>query len=181
MKIMIMTTSPNKDGLTEACGKVAKKIIEKNNAKTVMVRLNDLKISTCKACGDGWGTCNKTNTCQTLDDFQGLHKLVGEVDGYIIITPVYFSEMSESLKTFFDRLRRCEATVKTGKNKLQEKPYLAIAAAGGSGNGTVACLVSMEKVLNTMKAGRLDLLGITKKNKDYMLKTIEAATEMIVK
>jgi len=181
MKIMILTSSPNKDGLTETCGQAAKKIIEQNKAEAVMVRLNDLQISACRACNDGFGSCNKTAACQTIDDFQGVQKLFGEADGYIIITPVYCGEMSESLKTFFDRLRRCEAFAKAGKSKLQEKPYLALAAAGGSGNGTVSCLSSMERILNMMKASRFELLGITKKNKDYMLKALEAAVEMMLK
>jgi len=181
MRIMILTSSPNKEGLTETCAKAAKTGVEKGKSEAVMVRLNDLKISVCKACGNGWGTCRTEYVCSgTNDDFQKIQKTINEVDGYIVITPVYFGEMSESLKVFFDRLRRCETIFSEGKSRLSDKPYLAVAAAGGSGNGTVSCLASMEKTLNTMKAKRFDLLGITKMNKDYMLKAIEAAAEKMV-
>ena len=180
MKIMIITCSPNKDGLTEACGKAAKQGVEKGKAEAVIVRLNDLKMSSCKACDDGWGTCNKTHTCRTNDDFQSLHELTGEVDGYVVVTPVYFGEMSESAKTFFDRLRRCEATGSNWKNKFQDKPYIAIAAAGGSGSGTITCLSSIERMFSSMKAIRFDLMGVTRKNKDYMLSTIQIAAEKML-
>lgn len=45
---MVITSSPNKEGLTESCGAAAKKGIEKGNGEAVMVRLNDLNILKCK-------------------------------------------------------------------------------------------------------------------------------------
>ena len=42
------------------------------------------------------------------DDFNEIYITMNEYDGYIFVTPVYFWEMSESAKTFFDRLKRCD-------------------------------------------------------------------------
>lgn len=93
---MIITGSPNKDGLTETCGQAAKMGVEDGNSEAVMIRLNDLSISKCHACGNGWGTCRDEHICQIEDDFQKLHKLMADMDAYVVVTSVYWGEMSES-------------------------------------------------------------------------------------
>lgn len=181
MKILIITCSPNRGGLTDECGQAAAQGIEGAKSDVVAVRLNDLTISRCQACGNGWGTCRRDGICQVSDDFQGLHRQVGEADGLVVITPVYWWDMSESAKAFFDRLRRCEAMKEN--NKVQGKPFLCIAAAGGTGYGTTSCLASLERIFLQMNnlqflafsAARCDCIGVTRKNKSYMLEAIRAA------
>lgn len=180
MKVMIITSSPNKDGLTEACGKAAMIGVEEGNGEPVMVRLNDLNIGKCHACGNGWGTCRDKHECQMQDDFQKLQDNMSGADAYIVVTPVYWGEMSESAKAFFDRLRRCEAMTE-GKNRTDGKPVISIAAAGGSGNGTITCLSQMERLFSHIRARKYDLLGITRKNRSIMLEAIQkAAKEMVL-
>lgn len=180
MKVMIITSSPNKDGLTEACGQAARLGVEDADGEAVMIRLNDLNISHCHACGNGWGTCRNEHVCQVSDDFQKLHEQMGKVDAYVVVTPVYWGEMSEAAKVFFDRFRRCEAIGK--ENKIEGKPVISIAAAGGSGNGILSCLTSMERLFTQVKAERFDMIGIKRMNKSYMLDTIRsAAREMVLR
>lgn len=180
MKVMIFTSSPNIDGLTAACGNAAKTGAEAAGAQVVMVNLNRFKIGSCKACGTGWGPCRNENMCQVQDDFQNLHLSTADMDAFVLITPVYWGEMSESAKAFFDRLRRCEA-LKKDKTFLEEKPAIAVAAAGGSGNGLTTCLTSMERFLTHVKAVKFDFIGVTQKNRIYKLNTIqEAAKEMVL-
>ena len=50
---------------------------------------------------------------------------MGEFDSYIFVTPVYFYEMSESAKTFFDRLKRCDAF--NDNSKIKGKKIVCIA------------------------------------------------------
>ncbi|MDP4158725.1 MAG: flavodoxin family protein [Bacillota bacterium] len=179
MNVMIFTSSPNTDGLTAACGSAARTGAEEVGAHVVMVNLNKHHIGQCKACGNGWGPCRNEHECQVNDDFQGLHTSMDEMDAYILITPVYWGDMSESAKAFYDRLRRCEA-LKKGKNIFVGKPVIAIAAAGGSGNGLTTCLSTMERFLTHVKAEKFDLIGVTQKNKVYKLSTIlNAAKEMV--
>ncbi len=174
VKVMVITSSPNNDRLTAACGEAARKGIEASGGEAVMICLNYLSIAKCSACGNGWGACNKDHTCQVADDFQKLHEQFGKMRAYVIVTPVYWSDMSETAKAFFDRLRRCEATNKA-ENNVQGKPVIAVAAAGGGGNGTLQCLESMERMMAHMRMEKYDLIGITRKNREYKLETIYAA------
>jgi multimeric flavodoxin WrbA len=178
LKVMIITCSPNKDGLTETCGGFARRGVEDARGEAQMVRLNDLDIAKCKACDNGWGTCQKEHRCQVEDDFQKLHESVGAMDAFIVITPVYWGDLSESAKAFFDRLRRCEA-INQGKNKMEGKPVISVAAAGGTGRGTLTCLSSMERLWTHMRADISDLLGITRRNRDYMLDAIRSAARQM--
>jgi len=180
MNIMVLTCSPNRDGLTAACGKAACQGIGETKGETLLIRLNDLKISNCQACDNGWGTCLKEHECQVQDDFQELHQSMKMMDAFIVITPVYWGEMSESAKAFFDRLRRCEATNRDVKNIFDGKPVIAVAAAGGSGGGVLTCLSSMERLFSHMRAEVFDLIGITRKNRSYKLEAIRAAAKEMV-
>jgi multimeric flavodoxin WrbA len=117
------------------------------------------------------------------DDFQALHQRIIAADGLVIVTPVYWGEMSESAKAFTDRLRRCEATRERelGGSKLTGKPYLAVAAAGGSGNGTITCLGSMERWGQHVGARVFDLIPINRWTREYKLDCIRAAVCELVK
>lgn len=178
MKIAIFTSSPNKDGLTAACAEAAARGALEGGAEVFQVDLNSLNIGRCCACGNGWGTCFKEHTCQVRDDFQDLHAKIGGCDAYIVITPVYWGEMSESAKAFFDRMRRCEAskmfTGSAEQSMLHGKPIVGVAAAGGSGNGTISCLESMERYFKHMGANIFDLITITRKSRSYKLEAINA-------
>jgi len=180
MNITILTSSPNKDGLTAACAKAAVEGAELSGAQVFLVCLNDLNIPSCIACGNGWGTCRDGHYCQVENDFQKLHADLKETDALIIITPVYWGEMSESAKNFIDRLRRCEA-INGDKNILAGKPIICIAAAGGSGNGTISCLESMDRFVNHIRGIKYDFIGITRSSREYKLTTIKEATRSMAK
>lgn len=186
MKILIITCSPNKNGLTAACGKAAKQGVINGKGKAEIIRLNDMKIARCIACKNGWGSCKEKGFCQVLDDFQAVHKQISAADGFVIVTPVYWWDMSESAKSFLDRLRRCEAM--KDNNRVQGKPFICIAAAGGSGRGTINCLAGMEKTFlhmnnlqfNDLSSAACDFIGVTQHNRSYMLDAIQAAAEKMV-
>lgn len=181
MKVMIFTSSPNIDGLTAACGNAAKTGAEEAGAQVIMVNLNQKQIGHCHACGNGWGPCRNEHECQIQDDFQDVHVAMADIDAFIMITPVYFGEMSESAKNFTDRLRRCEA-LKKDKTLFEGKPVIAVAAAGGSGNGLTSCLTSMERLFTHVRAEKFDFIGITQKNKGYKLDALhKAGREMVLK
>lgn len=178
MKVLIITSSPNKNGLTARCGEQARLGTINSGAEATVVRLNDLSIGMCHACNKGWGTCRKMNYCQTKDDFQELHATLKDMDGFIFVTPVYFCDVSETAKAFMDRVRRCEG-FKKDNQYIERKPVICIAAAGGTGNGFVSCLSTMEMFVEHLKGVKYDFIGVTQRNKEYKLKAIyEAARSM---
>ena len=81
---------------------------------------------------------------------------------YIFVTPVYFHEMSESAKTFFDRLKRCDAF--NEKSKIKGKKIICIACAGGSGSGTEETLKAFDTLSYFLKTEMIGRIPITKFN-----------------
>jgi multimeric flavodoxin WrbA len=133
-----------------------------------------------KACEDGWGTCLTEHACQVQDGFQDFHSRACRADGLVLVTPVYWGQMSESAKTFTDRLRRCEATLGDA-SRLKGKPVLAVAAAGGSGGGMITCLLTIEQWIHHVRAEVFDLLPVNRWSRSYKLVAIqEAARTMTI-
>jgi multimeric flavodoxin WrbA len=179
MEVIVLSASPNIDGLTAACADAAARGAAMAGATVARVRLNDLRVGSCRACGDGWGTCRSEHRCQVEDDFQRLHAQVANADALVLVTPVYFGEMSESAKAFTDRLRRCEATRGNG-SALSDKSQILVAAAGGGGGGTVTCLHAMERWARHVRARVFDLVPVTKWTRAHKLQTIQAAAQALV-
>ncbi len=179
MKVLVLSSSPNTHGLTAACARAAVEGARDAGADTREIRINDSGIGLCKACGSGWGTCQSEHRCQTQDGFQAVHREAIEADALVLVTPVYWGEMSESAKAFTDRLRRCEATA--GENsRLKEKPVIAVAAAGGSGNGLVSCLAGMERLIQHVGARRFDMITVNRWNREYKIRAIAASAASMV-
>ena len=180
MKVIIIQSSPNKDGLTSACAKAAEEGVVSAGGQVDMVFLNQLNVGACQACNKGWGTCLEDHTCQKEDDFQNLHESIKKANAYIIVTPVYWGEPSESAKNLLDRIRRCEAT-RGDDSYLYQKPVIGIAAAGGSGGGMITCLSSLEHWIHHVQARIYDLIPVNRWSKSYKLVTIRYAAEAMVK
>jgi multimeric flavodoxin WrbA len=179
MNVIVISASPNKDGLTAACSGAAVEGIRNAGGQAEEVRLNDLQVGLCQACDNGWGPCLPEHECQVEDDFQRLHAGVLAADGLVLVTPVYWHEMSESAKAFTDRLRRCEAPRGTSSG-LAGKPVIAVAAAGDSGNGMITCLASMERWIQHTRARVYDLLPVNRWSRDYKLEAIRDAARTMV-
>lgn len=179
MNVPVIYSSPNHDGLTAACSAAAVEGAREAGAGVEEVCLNDLDVGMCQACDNGWGTCRTVHECQVKDGFQALHARICAADALVLVTPVYWGEMSESAKALTDRLRRCEAT-RREESCLAGKPVIAVAAAGGSGNGTITCLLSMERWAQHVRAKVWDLITVKRWTRDHKLVAIrEAARSMV--
>jgi len=175
MSVIVISASPNEEGLTAACATAAVDGVRMAGGRAEEVRLNDLELGMCQACDDGWGPCRTDHACQVEDAFQALHARVLDADALVLVTPVYWHEMSESAKAFTDRLRRCEAT-RGNESGLAGKPVIAVAAAGGSGSGMITCLASMERWIKHTGATVYDLLPVNRWSREYKLAAIRAAS-----
>jgi len=81
----------------------------------------------------------------------------------VFANPVYFGDLSESLRAFLDRLRRT-ARHENGKRICQDKPAVGICVAGGGGGGAPGCTQSMEKVLGTCGFNVIDVFAVRRQN-----------------
>ncbi len=182
MKVVVLSASPNTDGLTAACAGAAVEAAAGAAAGVDAreIRLNGAGVGLCHACGNGWGTCRSEHRCQIEDGFQAIHRQVLEADALVLVTPVYWGEMSESAKAFTDRLHRCEASVGEA-SRLRAKPVIAVAAAGGSGGGQVSCLAGMERFIQHVHARPFDLVSLARWNRNEKIRVIAASTAAMVR
>lgn len=171
-------SSPNGDGLTHSA---AEKIIEgmnKSGAEVNEIQLNRKHIDHCMACKNGWGNCREKGECVIKDDFSEIYKELIDSDGIVFVSAVYWSDMTECMKAFIDRLRRCEATK---NHALANKRCILVACAGGTGRGTLECLHQMEQALTHMNMRAYDRIPVIRYNSDYVLPMLEEAGEVYVK
>ena len=176
---IIITASPNKDGLTAACGEAARLGIVGAGGQTEVFDISTLKLEPCRICGNGWGDCLSAGKCVIDDCLSEIQEKIKNADGVFVITPVYWGQPSERMKYFCDRLRRCEAIRKTG-SWATDKQINLVAAAGGSGNGTPTCLAELEQWCRHIRAIPQERIGITRFNRGEMLKVIEDAGRRMV-
>ncbi|UCH34636.1 MAG: flavodoxin family protein, partial [Armatimonadota bacterium] len=108
MKVIAIQTSPNEDGLTATMAQMALDGAKAAGAETELIHLCGASIEACRQCENGWGLCRSEGRCVIEDDFEDLRRRIGEAGAVVISTPVYFGDLSEAAKCFFDRLRRCE-------------------------------------------------------------------------
>lgn len=169
MKILMIWASPNKDGLTATAAGEIKKGIEQTGVSLETLHMNGQNIKNCLACKNGWGDCQAKGSCIIQDDFMALYEKMKFADGLLFVTPVYWHDMAENLKSFLDRLRRCE----TGKNHfLYGKKCMLVACAGGTGLGAVECLHNLEQTLSHMGMSAVERLPVIQLNKTYMLSAL---------
>ncbi|MCL2833759.1 MAG: flavodoxin family protein [Treponema sp.] len=177
---LIITSSPNAGGLTAACGRAAFDGIAAAGGSAEIIDISAAKLEPCRICDNGWGSCRSQSKCVINDLLPQLQEKIRGSQGVIFITPVYFGQPSERMKYFLDRFRRCEAFNKETGAALKKQIDL-VAAAGGSGNGTATCLTEMENWCHHVGAVPKDRIGITRFNRESMLKTITNAAERLVK
>ncbi len=178
MKLLAIQTSPNNDGLTAETAKRVLAGAESKGVEVELVHLNDVVIKKCKACDGGWGQCRREGICILKDDFHDVMVKIMEVDALVFTTPVYWHDISESAKTFLDRMRRVETH--HGFKRYSEKPYLGIACAGGSGNGASRALYLLEEYLKRIGFKNYDLVTVTQANKAHKLPMLEEAGKNIL-
>ncbi|MCQ2519378.1 MAG: flavodoxin family protein [Lachnospiraceae bacterium] len=175
MKVVVLWSSPNVDGLTASAKNQMIAGLKKANVEVEEIHLNKKKINHCLACGDGWGLCKSSGTCAINDDLADIYKKMTEADGIVFVSAVYWSSMTECMKSFIDRLRRMEAT---HNHFLAEKRCVLVACAGGTGRGTLECLQDMEMALTHMGMRAYDRIPVVRYNSEYILPALEKAGEV---
>ena len=138
-------------------------------AKVEEFYLPKMKIERCRQCEDnGWGKCRTEGYCVIEDDFAGLVEKVRAAEGVVFSNPVYFGDLSESLRAFLDRLRRITRH-DAGKAGITDKGAVGICVAGGGGGGAPHCTVILERTLATCGFDVVDVIPVRRQNLDMKL------------
>lgn len=162
--VLAILGSRNPEGQTARATAALIEGITEGGGQAQQVLLPVLKLEHCRQCEQsGWGTCRSEGKCVIEDDFTATVQRIREADAVVFATPVYFGDLSESMRAFTDRLRRI-CRHEAGRQGIADKPAIGIAVAGGGGGGSLTCLVSLEKVLRTCGFDVVDLVPVRRQN-----------------
>jgi multimeric flavodoxin WrbA len=195
MKLLIISGTPKTDGICHSFVTTAQETAKELNVNAEVIQLSGVNLNKCKMCGDGWGICFSEHYCAfgDKDGFNGLQKKVSEANAFVYITPVYWGEVSEELKIFIDKLRRCQATKQWDEREDEisfhkGKPSIIVASAGGGGGGIVSTFAALEMAILHMggdawpreSSGIFDFIGVNRWNQVYKRDALKSAiTEMV--
>lgn len=178
MSVVVLHGSPNEDSLTASVAQAALDGAADAGAEGTLVQLTAHEIAHCGQCANGWFKCREEGWCVIEDDFAAVRAQVLEADAWVLVTPVYFGDLSECVKAFSDRLRRCNVGAR-GEG-LADKPVIGVAAAGGSGRGTATCLGAMDRLFAHINADIADLITVTRRSAAYKREAVRAAARAMV-
>ena len=174
MKVLILVGNRNPDGQTARATDAFARGAQAEGASVEKVFLPELDIQRCRQCNpDGWGLCRSHGNCVIEDDFAGLTARLAEADLVVFATPVYFGDLSESLRAYLDRLRRITRH-ESAKPKTAGKPAIGICVAGGGGGGAPHCTESLTRALAPCGFDCLDMIPVRRQNLGLKLEVLEA-------
>lgn len=124
MKVIAINGSPKENGNTYTALKEACTELEKNGIETEIIRIGNMNLTGCKACG----YCSAHGGKCVFND--GLNEIADKIkaaDGLIIGSPVYYAGINGTVKSFLDRLYY------TSSASMRFKPAASIVALRRSG------------------------------------------------
>ena len=181
MNILILSGSRNPQGQTARAIEALRKGISAAGADSACLFLPELNLERCRQCdADGWGLCRREGRCVVEDDFPSIVVKIEAADVVVFANPVYFGDLSESLRAFLDRYRRIThlAMISSGRGPGSfpsggGTPAIGICYAGGSGNGPISCCASLERVLQTCGFDVVDMIPARRQNLEMKLPMLE--------
>jgi multimeric flavodoxin WrbA len=181
MKILMILGSRNPDGKTAAMAEAFIGGSTSAGGQCEKVFLTDISIERCRQCDEnGWGDCIKKGRCVIEDGFELLTKKISGADGIVFANPVYFSDLSESMKAFLDRLRRITRH-DSAKQGINGKRALGICVAGGGGGGAPACARILEHTLELCGFDVVDMVPVRRQNMELKRDVLERTGAWFVK
>jgi multimeric flavodoxin WrbA len=173
MKVMMISGSRNTAGRTAQCANAIAKGLEQAGATSELVFLPTMKIERCRQCeADGWGICRREGRCVINDDFAGLLEKMKATDVVVFANPVYFRDLSDSMRSFLDRVRRLKFM--QPDRPMEGKPAMGICLAGGSGNFAPSAGYILDTVLQMCGFDVVDMVNVRRQNLDIKLPMLEA-------
>ncbi|HIJ72899.1 MAG TPA: flavodoxin family protein [Candidatus Hydrogenedentes bacterium] len=174
MNLLIISGSRNPEGQTARAANAIAEGASAGGWGTETVFLPASRIERCRQCDDdGWGLCREGVHCVIEDGFAALVDKVRQADVVVFANPVYFSDLSESLRAFLDRLRRiCVHGARI--DRIEGKPAVGVCVAGGGGGGAPKCAAHLEQILATCGFDVVDMVPVRRQNLEMKLDVLRA-------
>lgn len=179
MQILFILGSRNPEGQTARAANSCLQGVLSQKGEAKRIFLPQIQIERCRPCeDDGWGICRSEGRCVIEDDFSQTVEAIQNADAVVFATPVYWGDLSESLRTFLDRLRRITRH-EAGREGIDGKPAIGICVAGGGGGGAPSCTVSLEKILRTCGFDVIDLIPVRRQNLEMKQRVLKVTGEWL--
>jgi len=147
MKAIIISGSRNPEGQTARAANAFLNGFVEGGGEGEIVFLPTLKIERCRQCeNSGWGICISGGKCIIDDDFASVSEKILTADIVAFANPVYFADLSESLRAFLDRFRRVRWPV-ISNHTHKDIPVVLICVAGGGGGGSPESLEILARIV----------------------------------
>lgn len=101
MKVVAFNGSPNKNGNTHGALKIVGAELEKENIEFEIIHVGNKVIRGCLACGGC--SRNMNEKCVINDEVNDWIQKMKEADGIILASPVHYSGIGGTMKSFLDR------------------------------------------------------------------------------
>ena len=173
MRIVMVSGSRNREGKTARMVEALLRGAEEAGCECERWYLPELTIERCRQCDlQGWGECRENGTCVIEDDFERVAASVRQADGAVFATPVYFGDLSESMRAFLDRLRRVSFHDHAIPG-IRGTVTVGVCVAGGGGGGAPSCSVSLEGILGRTGFQVEDLIPVRRQNMELKERVLE--------
>jgi multimeric flavodoxin WrbA len=190
MQILVISGSRNKQGKTAQAINAVLKGAAKAGGRAESLFLPEMAIERCRQCNpDGWGICRSEGRCIIEDDFAAIVEKIRKADLVFFANPVYFGDLCESLRAFLDRYRRIRfrrpaagqgAPPPSPMGGAGGIPAVGLCYAGGSGNGTITAISSLERILQTGGFDIVDMIPVRRQNLEMKMGYLERVGEWMV-
>lgn len=186
-KIIIVNASPRPKG---NCGTIANRLVDQlDDAEVELVLFRNKDINYCKACD----ACKRMDAlgCAQKDDMTALLPDIDNCDALVLLSPIYWNDLSAQAKTFVDRFyafvnpaqKNMSAASKFGKkiaiittNGTGDPAFYAEKSQALADGGMGAAGFTESKVL---AFGGISEPGSAAENADYMQKVDDLAKWLI--
>lgn len=145
-RIVVLVGSPRPEGNTMILVERLKSGAEPLGARVDVVRLHDMEIRPCSACGACKDDDDKD--CVIDDDMARIYPMLRSADAVVIASPIYWWNISAQTKLFIDR---CDALDGPSGNVLGKKRVAVMLVYGGSdafSSGAVNALRAFQDAFN---------------------------------
>ena len=172
MQALILLGSRNHEGQTARAADAVAAGLESQGVRVDRVFLPEQNLERCRQCeANGWGLCRTEGRCVITDDFEMLRRRIRQSDRLVVATPVYFADLSESLRAFLDRLRRVSRHEEDSSG-IAGKPAVGICVAGGGGGGAPNAVVRLEEILVRCGLEAADMVPVRRQNLPHKLEVL---------